>query len=179
MTTQEFGPRDGELIVHTGRGGAAAKAGHDLVIAVTKWRGTLTTGERPAIELRADARSLRVRKGTGGISPLGDEEKASIEQTIDDEVLKGSDIVFRSTSVKSDGRRLEVRGELELLGRRAPIEFPLRMEDGRLTGSAMVKQTDFGIKPYSALFGTLKVADVVEVAVDARVLAAVGSEQHG
>jgi polyisoprenoid-binding protein YceI len=182
MTMQEFGPRDGELTVHTGRGGAAAKAGHDLEIEVTRWHGTLTLGEQPAIELQADARSLRVREGTGGISPLGDEEKASIAQTIDDEVLKGADIVFRSTSVKIEGRRLEVRGELELLGRRAPVEFPLRLEGDRITGSAMVKQTDFGIKPYSALFGTLKVADVVEVAVDARVPAAVPTveaERHG
>ena len=31
----------------------------------------------------------------------------------------------------------------------------------------MVKQTDWGIKPYSALFGALKVADEVEVAIDA------------
>ena len=48
----------------------------------------------------------------------------------------------------------------------------------------MIKQTDWKIKPYSALFGTLKVADEVEVAVDARVPAAAqatptGSEQHG
>jgi hypothetical protein len=180
--THEFGPGSGTLTVHTGRGGAAAKAGHDLRIEVTRWRGTLIVGEQSSLELRADARSLRVREGSGGISPLGDQEKASIEQTIDEEVLEGGDIAFRSSSVKIDGRRLEVHGELELRGRRAPIEFPLRVEDDRLTGSAMVKQTDFGIKPYSALFGTLKVADVVEVAVDARVPAAVptvGSEQHG
>ena len=30
---------------------------------------------------------------------------------------------------------------------------------------AEIKQTDFKLKPYSALFGTLKVADVVEVKV--------------
>jgi hypothetical protein len=36
-----------------------------------------------------------------------------------------------------------------------------------VTGSAHVRQTDWGIKPFSALFGTLRVADVVEVAVDA------------
>jgi hypothetical protein len=50
----------------------------------------------------------------------------------------------------------------------------------------VIKQTDFKIKPYSALFGTLKVLDEVEIAVDARVPAAVHaqatpteSEQHG
>jgi hypothetical protein len=40
--------------------------------------------------------------------------------------------------------------------------------EGRITGRAVLRQTDWGIKPYSALFGTLKVTDEVEVAVDAR-----------
>jgi hypothetical protein len=37
-----------------------------------------------------------------------------------------------------------------------------------MTGSATVKQTEFGMKPYSALFGALKVADAVEIAIDAK-----------
>ena len=36
-----------------------------------------------------------------------------------------------------------------------------------LSGKAVVKQTDWGMEPYSALFGALKVADEVEVEVDA------------
>ena len=59
-------------------------------------------------------------------------------------------------------------GELELAGRRAPIKFELSLNGAQLSGSATVKQTDFGMKPYSALFGTLKVLDEVQVAVDAR-----------
>ena len=62
-----------------------------------------------------------------------------------------------------------MQGELELIGvRTQPVAFDAQLHgDGRLTGSAAVKQTDWGIKPYSALFGTLKVADEVEVAIDA------------
>jgi len=41
------------------------------------------------------------------------------------------------------------------------------VDGDHLTGSAQVKQTDWRMKPYSALFGTLKVADVVEVSIDA------------
>ena len=36
-------------------------------------------------------------------------------------------------------------------------------EDGRVTGSAIVSQTALGMKPYSTLFGALKVADEVKV----------------
>jgi hypothetical protein len=32
-----------------------------------------------------------------------------------------------------------------------------------LAGSARLKQTEWGMQPYTALFGTLKVADDVEV----------------
>ena len=50
---------------------------------------------------------------------------------------------------------------------RHPITVELTAaEDGRLTGTATVKQSDWGMKPYSALFGALKVADEVEVAID-------------
>jgi hypothetical protein len=124
-------------------------------------------GERTTIELSADARSLRVREGRGGISQLGEDDKAGIARTIDEEVLKGAPIVFRSTSVADGGDHLDVRGELELRGVRHPIAFALDVgDDGRITGTAAVKQTDWRIKPFSALFGTLKVADVVEVAID-------------
>jgi hypothetical protein len=38
----------------------------------------------------------------------------------------------------------------------------------RVTGAATIVQTNHGIKPYSAMFGTLKVKDVVEIEVDVR-----------
>jgi YceI-like protein len=159
-----LGPENGKLTVRTGKGGAAAKAGHNLVIEVTRWQGTLTPD---SVELTADARSLRVRSGSGGISPLGDEEKAGISQTIDEEVLEGGNISYRSSAVSERPGGYDVEGELDLLGVRAPLSFALALDGDHLTGSAQVKQTDWRIKPYSALFGTLKVADVVEVSIDA------------
>ena len=156
------GPGDGTLTVRTGKGGAAAKAGHNLVIEVERWQGSLTPD---AVSLDADARSFRVVGGSGGISPLGDEEKAGISQTIDEEVLRGGNIHYRSSAVTARDGGYDVEGELELLGVSRPLSFALSVAGDRLTGSAQIKQTDFKIKPYSALFGTLKVADVVEVKV--------------
>ena len=158
-----FGPDNATLIVRTKRTGAASKAGHDLLIEVGSWSATLDPDADPALTLTADPRSLRVVEGTGGVQALDDEAKASIAQTIDEEVLAGAPIEFRSTSV--DGERVE--GELQLAGERHPIGFELAAaEDGRLAGTATVRQSDWGMKPYSALFGTLKVADEVEVAVE-------------
>lgn len=171
--TYELGPDNATLSVRTGRTGAAAKAGHDLLLEVTAWRATLRVGDGPAatgIELDADAGSLRVREGTGGMQKLDDDDKAGIEMTIDEEILKRQEIAFRSTAVEvaAGGARIGVEGELTVLGTTAPIAFELTAgDDGRLGGRAVVRQTDWGITPYSTLFGTLKVADEVEVAIDA------------
>jgi polyisoprenoid-binding protein YceI len=90
--------------------------------------------------------------------------------TLTVKTAKGGAIEFRSTRVdERPGGRLDVEGELDLLGSRRPIAFALNATaDGRITGSAVVRQTNWGIKPYSALFGTLKVADDVEVRIDAQ-----------
>ncbi len=169
--TYRLGPDDGTLVVKTGRTGAAAKAGHDLVIEVTAWEATLQVGESPAettVELEADATSLDVREGSGGMQSLGDDDKSNIRTTIDDDVLKGQAIAFRSTAVTGADGQLTVEGELTLAGSRRPLAFDLLVgDDGRLSGAAVVKQTEWGIEPYSTLFGALKVADEVRVEIDA------------
>lgn len=172
--TYALGPADGALTVATGKGGAAARAAHNLSIVVRRWEATLQLARDPAvssISLTADARSLQVVDGTGGMTALDEDDKAGISQTIDDEVLQGTAIAFRSTSVTSDNGsgRLLVHGDLELGGATNPVGFELTVaEDGHLTGTATVTQTAHGIKPYTALFGTLKVSDDVRVSIDAR-----------
>jgi YceI-like protein len=164
---QSFGPENARLTVRTGRTGAIAKAGHDLLIEVTAWSATLDPDADPSLVLSADPRSLRVLEGTGGMQALDADDRAGIDQTIDDEVLKGAPIEFRSTSFGGVPGRVE--GELELAGGRAPVGFDLAAgENGGITGRATVRQTDWGMKPYTALFGTLKVADEVEIAVETR-----------
>jgi polyisoprenoid-binding protein YceI len=170
--TYRLGPDDGTLWVRTGRTGAVARAGHDLLIHVTAWEATLELGVEPddgSAALTADATSLRVIEGTGGMQALDDGDRDNIRQTIDAEVLMGTEITFRSSEVRVAPGKDEVSatGELLLVGTPHPIAFELRLsEDGRLTGSAVVKQTEWGMKPYSALFGALKVADEVEVGID-------------
>jgi hypothetical protein len=165
-----FGPDNATLRVKTGRSGAAAKAGHDLVMEVGSWEATLDVGDSPSLELSADPTSLTVVEGTGGMQALDDDAKADILKSIDKDVLKKKDIKFRSTSVEQRDGSLAVKGDLELVGKSAPVQFDLSVsDDGALRGSAKVKQSTWGMKPYSALFGALKVNDEVEVVVDGKV----------
>jgi hypothetical protein len=167
VSTYTLGPDDGTLSVRTGRTGRVAKAGHDLLIEVRAWSATLDL-DAPRVTLDADATSLHVIEGTGGVKALDEDDKSSIRQTIDDEILERGEISFRSTDVQRTENGLAVRGDLTLAGTTRPIAFDLALDDGRVTGTAVVTQTDFGMKPYSALFGTLKVADEVRVEIDAR-----------
>ncbi|MBV9819346.1 MAG: YceI family protein [Solirubrobacterales bacterium] len=183
--TYALGPDNGSLTVHTRRGGAAAKAAHDLTIEVGSWEATMTLADDPTedrLALSAGSTSLRVREATGGMRSLDDDDRASIAQTIDEEVLKGTSIAFASTRVaRGDDGRLTVEGELELAGTSKPVAFELGLADGRLAGRTTIKQTDWGIKPYSALFGTLKVKDEVDIAIDAALPEPAGrrGEAHG
>lgn len=170
--TYELGPQDGTLSVRTGKGGAASKAGHNLLISVDRWGGVVELAADPAqsvLELNADSTSFTVQEGTGGMKSLGTDDKEGIAQTINEEVLKGTPISFRSTAVRPDGEgKLHVTGDLELAGGINLIAFDIEIsDDGRVTGGAGITQTEWGMKPYTALFGTLKVANEVQVSIDA------------
>jgi polyisoprenoid-binding protein YceI len=161
-----FGPDTATLAVRTGRVGAVAKAGHNLLLHVTSWEASMQVAEQIAdstVELTADGSSLRVREGTGGMKALDDDDMANIEQTIDEDVLKRTAVSFRSTQVEGTQTGMRVQGELTMLGATRPITLDVDAGDGSLRATAVVKQTDFGMKPYSALFGALKVADDVQV----------------
>ena len=94
---------------------------------------------------------------------LGDEDKENIHKTIDDEVLEKRNITFRSTSVEGADAHYRVDGELTLAGKTQPLSFDLVVDNGAVSARATVSQTRWGMKPFSALFGTLKVLDEVEV----------------
>jgi polyisoprenoid-binding protein YceI len=171
--TYRLGPAQGTLSVYTKRTGAAAKAGHNLRLLVGDWEAVLEVAPDSAassLAVTADGSSLRVVEGTGGLQALGDDDKANIEQTIDEEVLKTRPITFRSSRVEPTGAGgLAVAGELTLLGATRPLAFDVAVgTQGAITCTAVVRQSDWGLKPYSALFGALKVVDEVEVALDAR-----------
>ena len=166
--TYKFGPDNASLRVETGRSGAAAKAGHDLTIDVQSWSATLEVGDNSSLELSADPTSLHVREGKGGMQALKDDDMEDIRKTIDKDVLKKKSISFTSSSVEPAGDGLKVSGDLEMGGKTQPVTFELNDDGGTLTGSATLKQSDWGIKPYSALFGALKVNDEVTVAVEGK-----------
>ncbi|GLZ14419.1 hypothetical protein Acsp04_46540 [Actinomadura sp. NBRC 104425] len=169
--THEFGPDDGRLLIKTSRSGLGRRAGHDLTIEATRWRGTAVVGGGPgdsSVEVAVDVDGLRVREGTGGVLPLSDDDREKIAANMR-EILRAGEhpqITFRSTRVGGTPERFTVEGELTVAGRTEPLTVTAAADGDRLTGEATVKQTRWGIKPYSAFFGALKLADDVRISFD-------------
>jgi len=145
----------------------AAKAGHDLIFEVRQWQATLEVGQdvaQSSLELSADSHSLYPREGVGGVKALTDKDRDEIVKNIDDKVLGGEPISFRSSAVEADGGGMSVSGELTMKGQSGPATFKLSEGDnGHVTGTAQLVQSEWGIKPYKGLMGALKVRDSLEV----------------
>jgi polyisoprenoid-binding protein YceI len=148
-------------------------AGHDLVIEVTRWAGTVRIDsdriEASVVEVIVEAASLEVREGRGGAVPLLAVNKAEIVRTMK-KVLRTREhpeIRFRSSAVVPVPDGCTVAGDLTIAGITRPAELAVAvdLDADPLRGlvTTTVVQSDFGIKPYSAMFGALKVLDAVEV----------------
>jgi polyisoprenoid-binding protein YceI len=170
--THSVGPDNGSCRVHTYREGMAQKIGHDLIIEVGQWSGSVEVGEDgspTAVSLEADPRSLQILEGRHGVKPLTDSDRADIRSNIDEKILRGQPISFRSGAIDVAGGRLVVNGQLTIAGSTKPATFEVALdEQGRLTGTLAVTQSEWGIKPYRAFMGALKVRDSVDVVLDAK-----------
>jgi polyisoprenoid-binding protein YceI len=169
--TWKFGPADGELRILTGVAGPGAKMGHRLTIRVQTWHASVQwDGDRPAdMELSADVGSLEVLEGHGGVTPLSGPEKIVVRsnalRSLDAKKFPTIRFVADSITATDSGYRLQ--GTLEIHGTSRPQTVDLSVTDEgdywTLSADTPVLQTAFGVKPFSLLMGSLKVADEVTV----------------
>lgn len=167
---------EGELQIHTGVGGPAAKMGHRLTIAMASWRADVQWrgGEPVSAGLVVDVDSLQVLQGEGGVTPLSGPEKGVVRSNALKalEAKKYPQISFQTESITKSPTGYRLDGIVEIHGTSRPQSVDLAVEDsgGVWTMSAQVPvvQTQFGVKPYSLFMGSLKVADEVTLRFTAR-----------
>ena len=165
----------GQLLVHTGVTGRAAKMGHRLTIALTSWLATVrwNSGEPAEAELTVGVDSLQVLEAEGGLKALSGAEKALARSN----ALKVLDadrfpqIRFHAVDIDKAERGYRLAGTLEIHGVTDEREIALHVEDvgeaWRLSCEAAVRHSDFGIKRYSMFMGSMKVVDTVTVSFSA------------
>lgn len=135
------------ITIHVGKTGMFSGLGHEHEITAPIHSGTAEEGSHPSVEVRVNARELRV---TGKDEPEND--RADVQKTmLGPDVLDSEhyqEILFKSSAVEPAGPgRWTVRGNLTLHGQTRPVTLDVTLKDGHYIGSATVKQTDFGIKP--------------------------------
>lgn len=168
-----FGPDSGRLTIKTTRAGMAALAGHDLTLEVTRWSARADVPAEDAgglaaatVTAEADLGSLAAREGTGGARPLTTADRDDIEKTAR-KILTGggqATVTFTSSRIIPSGAGGAIEGTLKLNGRTQPIRLQVtEPAPGRYRGAGTVLQSAFGIKPYTAFFGALKLRDEVGV----------------
>lgn len=171
--TYQFGPNNGRLLVKVEREGMAKKVGHDLTLEVASWNANVTVdGNNPAnssMSVTADSRSFEVVEASGGVKPMTDKDKVDIKENIDKKVLKNNNISFQSRSVTPKGEGAVVEGDLVINGASQPAQFDIQVDGGLARCTAVIRQSLFGIKPFSALMGALKVKDDVTIEFEAKV----------
>jgi polyisoprenoid-binding protein YceI len=168
-----FGAGRGRLFLQTARDGLAAQAGHDLTIEVTRWSADLEVADDQTpvgLTVRADLNSLAVREGTGGVKPLTDRDRREIAVTA--RKLLGTDrhpeATFTASGFEPDGTGGgTVHGTLSIKGTSRHLDLAVSKTGASIYhASGSVRQTEFGIKPYTAFLGVLKVSDRVGIAVE-------------
>jgi len=135
------------LTIHVGKTGAFSAFGHEHEIRGAIESGSAEIGAHPSVEVHVNTRALKV-------IDKDESEKARAEvqstmlgpEVLDSERFK--EIVFKSTSAKSAGDgKWTLQGNLTLRGRTKPVTAKVTLKGSRYSGEAIVKQTDFGIKP--------------------------------
>ncbi|MEU6011997.1 YceI family protein [Streptomyces sp. NPDC047453] len=170
--TYRLGPSTARLLIRTGRAGLGRRAGHDLTIEAARWSGevVLVVGDpdRSSVEVTIETGSLKVLEGTGGLKALTDTDRAEIKRTLEGKDLlhtaEHPTITFRSTRVTGTPQSFEIAGDLTIKGRTRPVTVHGQGNGGRVfRGWATITQSTWGIKPYTAFLGALRLADAVRV----------------
>jgi hypothetical protein len=152
--------------------GLLSAVGHDLAVAARRF--TVELDEQAGRgSARFDARGLGVEHALSGGRPnpgaLSPDDVRTIERHIAEDVLEARrypEVVFAIDSLEREGDSARVRGRLALHGRERPLELLLRRAGERMRGEVRIEQPDFGIKPFRALLGALKIKPHVIVEID-------------
>ncbi|HZZ83207.1 MAG TPA: YceI family protein [Anaeromyxobacteraceae bacterium] len=164
-----FGPDRASCEILTFKEGLLSSVAHDLLLRITRFE--LTVAETPpSVRAWFESASLEVVAAMRGGRPapgvLREPDLKEIQRTALSEVLQASRyprVTFASTSVKARADGYEVQGELTLCGTARAISFVVRRSGAGLAAEVPLRQPDFGIRPYTAMLGALKVKPEVVI----------------
>ncbi len=179
-TTLSYGPATGRCRVFSFKEGILSAVAHDLRFLCGRWGVTVDLAAR-RLEGRFETASLEVetvmRHGQPAEGVLGRKEFDRIATTTREDVLKvraWPEAVFTASLPEgalgplagpaSDGAGPHVlTGQLTLCGATRPLTVEVRREGSSWVARCRIAQPDFGIRPYTAMLGALRIRPEVDV----------------
>ena len=175
--TYRLVPGQSKFTVQAFAQGLLSAFGHDPVINIQEFDGHVEfvpdTFANASLRITVNPNSLAVS------DEVKEKDRLEIQETMRREVLetsKHTEIVFTSNNIAVNrlaaGRcRVRIIGDLTLHGATQKslwisAEATLSEESLRAQGNFSLKQTDFGIKPYSAAGGTIKLKNELKFLFD-------------
>ncbi|MCA9693050.1 MAG: YceI family protein [Nannocystaceae bacterium] len=158
------------LRVFTFKDGLLARLAHDLQLTLGRFRiardGDAVTGTFWPETLMVDG---AVKRGAIDHGALSESDRAKILESMRADVLHTRahpEISFQG-QLAVDGATCKVRGALTLVGQTKPVEARLALAGGRIRGEIELVPSRWGIRPFKALAGAIKMQDRVLVTIDA------------
>lgn len=171
-------PKTSAVRIYAFRAGSAAKMGHNHVLSAPQFTGFAyvpssgLSGSRFDLEFILEQLEIdnpEYRSGLGSTfssTPTSEAIKSTKEHMLGEENFQADRFPFvhiRSLAIAGEAPKLAAKVEIELHGQRREMWIPLNVEglpdQLSVTGSFILRQTDFGVQPYSALGGLLTVQD--------------------
>lgn len=158
--------------VFTFKAGLFAKLAHDLRLRVRRFEITLEQGRLNAW-FGADSLLVEgvMRGGTLDVATLSEHDKQRIHATIQGDILDSANyarIEFTGAARVVGPNQLHVTGSLRLHGREQRLEFDAQRDGQTLRLGVEFAPSRFGIEPYKALAGAIRLQDrvLVELALE-------------
>jgi polyisoprenoid-binding protein YceI len=152
-----------ECLLFSFKDGLLARLAHDLKLQVERFSIEVDDATRQ-IKATFDPSSIQVVcarvDGRDDLSTLSKGDKKKIYDNATKDVLrtrKHPEIRFDSTNVVERGEGFAVEGTLQMYGKSRNIQTSVRPDGDRWLAEVKVHQPDFGIKPFTAALGALKV----------------------
>jgi polyisoprenoid-binding protein YceI len=177
VVTYRFVADESKFTVQAFAEGLLSAFGHDPILAIKNF-----AGEVRFVPGSFESGSVNLTITADGIvltNEVKEKDRIELEQTMREQVLevaKYPEIVFVSSNISvhrlAEGRyRARVIGDLTLHGVTQKnlwitSQVTMREKDLQAQGDFSLKQTDFGIKPFSAAGGTIKLKNELKFTFD-------------
>ena len=169
-----FDAYNSECLLFSFKDGLLSRLAHDLKLQVERFSIEVDDSSRQ-IKATFDPSSIQVvsaqTDGRDDPSTLSKGDKKKIHDNVVKDVLrvhKHPEICFDSSNVVERGEGFAVEGTLQMHGKSRNIQASVRADGDRWVTEVRLHQPDFGIKPYTAALGALKVKPDVLVRLSVR-----------